>query len=370
MIFHYFVLVKREKSYFKMYQEEWLQYWRSRAWYSEDLLMRMTSKKRKRQQYRPKKRVFSDLDVDKVLENINTFDDVVRHQVSIMAMVDKSPKLKSLVNILPASRKMSQLIGLEETKKQLFQVLLLGMSNIKSYDHKNIVLLGSPGSCKTTLLNIFAEAYQQAGLAKKETVVFATRTDLVGQYLGSSALRTQETVKRAINGILIIDEVYSLGSKENRDMFCKEAIDTLNQLIDIHKHDLLVVVAGYEKDVRECFFDQNHGLERRFLTWIKMEPYTKSELYSIFVSKCIPFFTMENEPQIHAIFLKFYTQFTNQGGDCTSIVTKMNMLFAKKRWLSIDATLSITANDVQNAIELVIEGRQPKKDTSMLSMYS
>ena len=360
-----------------MYQEEWIQYWRSRAWYSEDKLMRIMSQKRKKRNYRPRINIVTKLnehtkegEVFNILENINTFDDVVKYKANIKIMAPKSEKIKALLNILPACEKMANLVGLEDTKKQLFQVLLRGRSKSIPLEHRNIVLLGGPGLGKTTLLNIFGEAYKQAGLAKKENVVFATRTDLVGQYLGSSAIKTHEVVKRALNGILVIDEAYSLGSKENRDFFSKEVVDTLTGLMDVHKHELLVVVAGYEKEVRECFFGQNVGLERRFLTWIRMEAYTKNQLLEIFIEKCKPFFTLGNEKEIKNTFLNLCGQFSNQAGDCASIVTKMNMMLAKKRWLN-DGILTITASDVKDAIDLVTKGRgEERSNSTMLSMYS
>ena len=360
-----------------MYHEEWIQYWRSRAWYSEDRLMRIMTQKRKKRSNRlrtilvkSKQDNNKGLEVSKILESINTFDDVVKHKADIKTMALKSEKIKALLNILPACEKMAKLVGLEDTKKQLFQVLLMGMSKNVTLEHRNIVLLGGPGLGKTTLLNIFGEAYKQAGLATKENVVFASRADLVGQYLGSSAIKTQEVVKRAMNGILVIDEAYSLGSKENRDFFSKEVVDTLTGLMDVHKHELLVVVAGYEKEVRECFFGQNVGLERRFLTWIRMESYTKKQLLQIFIEKCKPFFIFENEKEIQNIFLNLCGQLKNQAGDCTSIVTKMNMMLAKKRWIN-DGVLTISAIDVKDAIDLVAKGRGEEHDNStMLSMYT
>jgi hypothetical protein len=103
--------------------------------------------------------------------------------------------------------------------------------------------------------------------------------------LGQTSLKTKEVIKEALGGVLFIDEAYSLGNTDKRDTFAKECIDTLCEALSDNKSNLMVIVAGYEKELRECFFNYNQGLDSRFTWRFKTDEYTHEDLYNIFLKK-------------------------------------------------------------------------------------
>ena len=125
------------------------------------------------------------------------------------------------------------------------------------------------------------------GILKKGTFKKATRSDLVAGYLGQTSLKTRDLIKECLGGVLFIDEAYALGNSEKRDSFAKEAIDTLCEGLSDHKKDLMVIIAGYEEELKNCFFNYNPGLESRFTWRFKTDDYKAGELNKIFKKKVI-----------------------------------------------------------------------------------
>ena len=111
-----------------------------------------------------------------------------------------------------------------------------------------------------------------------------SKNDLVGQYLGHTAIKTRNIINQCLGGVLFIDEAYSLGSKDV-DIFSKECIDTLCEALSSHKNDLMVIIAGYEKELEENFFSVNQGLNSRFIWRYNIEKYSAKELMEIFIKK-------------------------------------------------------------------------------------
>jgi hypothetical protein len=102
----------------------------------------------------------------------------------------------------------------------------------------------------------------------------AKRSDLIAKYLGQTAAKTQEVIDDAVGGVLFIDEAYSLGNADGGDSYAKECIDTINQNLTEKKNQLLVIIAGYENALEECFFAYNEGLNRRFPFRYTIDAYT------------------------------------------------------------------------------------------------
>jgi SpoVK/Ycf46/Vps4 family AAA+-type ATPase len=147
------------------------------------------------------------------------------------------------------------------------------------------VIYGAPGTGKTEAAKIMGKIYSKLGVLKKETFKKVTRSDLIAGYLGQTALKTQEVIKEALGGVLFIDEAYALGSSEKRDSFAKECIDTLCEALSDNKENLMVIVAGYEKELKDCFFAFNQGLDSRFTWRFKTDDYSAEDLHNIFIKK-------------------------------------------------------------------------------------
>jgi probable Rubsico expression protein CbbX len=139
---------------------------------------------------------------------------------------------------------------------------------------------GNPGTGKTTVAMRMAEILHRLGYLRKGHLTAVTRDDLVGQYIGHTAPKTREVLKRAMGGVLFIDEAYYLYRPENERDYGQEAIEILLQEMENHRDDLVVILAGYQ-DRMERFFRSNPGLSSRIAHHIEFPDYTPSELFAI-----------------------------------------------------------------------------------------
>ncbi|MBK8638388.1 MAG: AAA family ATPase [Chromatiaceae bacterium] len=148
----------------------------------------------------------------------------------------------------------------------------------------HMVFTGSPGTGKTVIARKVGKLLNAIGLLKTDKFVEADRSQLVGNHLGDTAKLVRDKVDEATDGVLFIDEAYTLGGAvpgQPADLFGKEAIDTLLKLMEDRRDRLVVIVAGYDNEIRR-FIDQNVGLKSRFTRFIKFDDYSAEELFEIF----------------------------------------------------------------------------------------
>ena len=144
----------------------------------------------------------------------------------------------------------------------------------------HVVFTGNPGTGKTTVARIIARLYGSIGLVSRGHLVEVSRADLVAGYVGQTALKVQAVVDRSVGGVLFIDEAYSL-AQEGAGEFGAEAIAMLVKLMEDHRDDLAVIVAGYPDEMRQ-FIDSNPGLRSRFTHYIDFPDYSPAELVQVF----------------------------------------------------------------------------------------
>jgi hypothetical protein len=185
---------------------------------------------------------------------------------------------------------LDELIGLEPVKKQVrTQVNLIRVSQQRTAaglpappTSRHLVFSGPPGTGKTTVARLYGRILASLGVLAKGQVIEVSRSDLVGQYLGSTALKTKAVFEQAVGGVLFIDEAFALARTfgVNSD-FGQEAIDELVKLMEDRRADVVVIAAGYTDEMKQ-FLDMNPGLKSRFSRVVEFPQYSPDELVRIF----------------------------------------------------------------------------------------
>jgi stage V sporulation protein K len=194
------------------------------------------------------------------------------------------PKQDPFIEIV---KELDALIGLDKVKDMVYEIYaLLYIQKCRNHvgllsepQVLHMVFKGNPGTGKTTVARILARLLREMGVLTKGHLIEVERADLVGEYIGHTANKTREMVKKALGGILFIDEAYSLARGGEKD-FGKEAIDTLVKAMEDHKNDFVLILAGYE-DEMEDFLRSNPGLPSRFPIQIDFPDYTVDQLLQI-----------------------------------------------------------------------------------------
>jgi len=179
------------------------------------------------------------------------------------------------------------LVGLENVKKLIFEIQAYIEIQKKRKEENlasdplvlHMIFKGNPGTGKTTVARCIARLFKELDVLKKGHVIEIERADLVGEYIGHTALKTREQIQRALGGVLFIDEAYSLARGGEKD-FGKEAIDCMVKAMEDYKDQLILVLAGYKKEM-EWFLQSNPGLRSRFPIHINFPDYSINELLEI-----------------------------------------------------------------------------------------
>jgi len=180
-----------------------------------------------------------------------------------------------LVGLLPVKTRIREIAALLLVEKLRAQV---GLSAGPPSLHMSFT--GNPGTGKTTIALRMAEILHRLGYVRKGHLVAVTRDDLVGQFIGHTAPKTREVLKRAMGGVLFIDEAYYLYRPENERDYGQEAIEILLQFMENQRDDLVVILAGY-KDRMDRFFQSNPGMSSRIAHHVDFPDYTPEELFAI-----------------------------------------------------------------------------------------
>ncbi|MDD6207658.1 MAG: AAA family ATPase [Clostridiales bacterium] len=191
-------------------------------------------------------------------------------------------KLESLLEEL------NSLVGLSQVKEQIHT--LINLIKVRKMREKyqmpqldmtyHMAFTGNPGTGKTTVARLVAAIYKELGILSKGTFIETDRSGLVAGYVGQTAMKVREVVEKALGGVLFIDEAYSLANPNTANDFGGEAIDMLVKLMEDHRDDLVVIVAGYTEEM-DRFLHFNTGLLSRFNTFVEFPDYTSGELLEI-----------------------------------------------------------------------------------------
>jgi len=311
-----------------------------------------------------------DISDTKIIEinietEINSISDILMliEKYKIDPLIKYNINMKALHNIEEPLKELNNMIGMNELKKNIVDQILYFIQELHinkdfNHDFMHTVIYGSPGTGKTEIAKIMGKIYSRIGILKGGTFKKVTRSDLIAGYLGQTAIKTKDVIKDALGGVLFIDEAYSLGNPEKRDSFSKECIDTLCEALSDNKDNLMVIIAGYEKELKECFFSLNQGLDSRFVWRFKMDDYTHRDLYEIFLKKIndIGWSLEENSKITDEWFKKNKEYFPFYGRDIEIILAKTKIAHSRRVFCRPkEERKKINLKDLENGLEIYIK---------------
>jgi len=248
-----------------------------------------------------------------------------------------SVDLKKINELKVPLGKLKNMIGLSLVKSDIVDMVMYYLQYFEKQNNSMLhtIIEGKPGVGKTELGKILAEIYANLGIIKSNKIKYVRRTDLVGEYLGHTAHKTQKAIDEADGGVLFIDEAYALGNEDKKDSFAKECIDTLNQNLSENRKKFICIIAGYPDQLDKCFFSYNPGLKRRFPFVFKIDDYNPDELRDIFIKKIKDnnFKLDEQEMDINRL-TKFFQEnkdeFPHFGGDVENLFINCKFMHSKR----------------------------------------
>ena len=296
--------------------------------------------------------------------------------------------LRLLNNLVPALLELKDMVGMKDVKKRIVDQILFFLQGFNtvdkcgkcyecSYDMPCIqtntdmlhtVITGPPGVGKTCLARILGKVYTAMGLLSNGEFHEVARSDFVAKYLGQTAIKTKELIEKCKGGIMFIDEAYALGHKNKRDSFAKEALDTLNKYLSDEK-DLLCIIAGYKKELDQCFFAMNDGLKRRFTFRYDIDTYDYKELLEIFKLKVEQkgwgFDSDDdktNDNNLINMFRKSKEYFPYSGGDIETLFLQCKITHGR-RMPKENKKKQLTLDDIEKGFDEFVKHRKYKEKT-------
>ncbi|NDH66962.1 MAG: AAA family ATPase [Gammaproteobacteria bacterium] len=305
---------------------------------------------------------------------VNIEPTIINNVDDLLALIDKYPydttisyniNMKTLYCIKEPLIKLKNMIGMKTLKETLVEQILYFIQGFNKGDFMHAAIYGPPGTGKTEIAKIMGEIYSKMGVLSKGAFKKVTRSDLIAGYLGQTALKTTRVIEECLGGVLFIDEAYALGSTDKKDSFSKECIDTLCEALSNHKENLMVIVAGYETELNECFFSNNQGLNSRFTWRFKTDDYTTKDLCEIFM-KMIKDVDWKIDEKIitPAWFEKKMEYFKYFGRDMETLLSKVKIAHSKRVFSLAESEgcmkKVITAKDLDNGFELYLKNDEVK----------
>jgi SpoVK/Ycf46/Vps4 family AAA+-type ATPase len=328
--------------------------------------------------------------VKSTTENDDVKEPICKTKINIVAEINNIGDLLTLIETYPDDKnveyninmntlhkikdpliELNNMIGMKDLKENIVDQIIFYIQNlhtlksdIKGNDFMHTVIYGPPGTGKTEIAKIIGAIFSKMGILTKGTFKKVTRSDLIAGYLGQTALKTRDVVKECLGGVLFIDEAYSLGNEEKRDSFSKECIDTLCEALSDHKDNLMVIIAGYETDLDNCFFTYNQGLNSRFTWRFKTDQYTAEDLYNIFLKKvkdgqwCIA----EDSKITVKWFEKNKSHFKFYGRDIETLFAKTKIAHSR-RVFCLDPSIKkmLTIKDIDKGLTIFLKNEDSKE---------
>jgi hypothetical protein len=346
--------------------------------------------------------VFEEIIITNEIKHITDLIDLSDKHI-IKPKVKYSVDLHKLKKIVPHLEELNNMIGMEDIKKSLSHQLMYFLQGFEFKHMLHTIIEGPPGVGKTCLGKLLGQIYLELGCInsdvkpqdiddddgpmnikklfsnilnqeanlnqpKKFKFKIAKRSDLVGQYVGHTAVKTQKVINESFGGVLFIDEAYSLGGD---DVFSKECINTINQNLSENGDKFICIIAGYADALENSFFSQNSGLHRRFPFRYNIEKYNGDELAKILKSKILAEkYTVEtNNFNLNKFIEDNKESFPNYGGDIETYFFHIKIMHSTRVFgKSVSLRNIFIKDDFTNALKEMKKHEKKKEETP--AMYT
>lgn len=319
--------------------------------------------------------------IDTNINNIRDLLDIIDNN-KLDSQCEYNIDLQSLHNIRDELHKLNNMIGMVDLKKTILYQLLYFIQKLHegktSSDFKHTVIYGPPGTGKTEIAEIIGTLYSKLGILKKNVFKKVTRSDMIAGYLGQTAIKTKSVIEDSLDGVLFIDEAYSLASDstDNNDSYSKECLDTLCEALSNHKENLMVIIAGYEDELNNTFFRVNRGLDSRFIWRFYTDSYTHEELSEIFHKKVIEqeWNICVEKSELNGWFEKRMEHYSHFGRDMELLLMYTKIAHSRRIYGKPENEIRhLTIDDLNEGQELFLTNKKKQKNkinpASLYAMY-
>ena len=306
-----------------------------------------------------------------IKKELKVIDKEINGLKDLLSLIEDNPispyleyniNMQSMHNIKEPLTELDNMIGMNGLKDSIVDQIIYFVQNLHvnknaiNPDFMHTCIYGPPGTGKTEIAKIMGKIFSSLGVLNKKYFKKVTRADIVAGYLGQTAMKTRDVIKDALGGVLFIDEAYALGNPEKRDSFAKECIDTLCEGLSDHKDKLMVIIAGYEEDLKKCFFAYNQGLNSRFPWRFKTDDYKAGELNKIFQKKIIDAGWSLKEDVPDSWFEPKMDTFKFYGRDMETLLSKTKIAHGRRVFCKPkEEKTKITMKDLKKGYKMFLE---------------
>ena len=304
--------------------------------------------------------------IDKEINCISDLLELIKEN-PISPYIEYNINMKAIHNIKEPLIELNNMIGMTSLKDSIVDQIIYFVQNLHinedavNPDFMHTCIYGPPGTGKTEIAKIMGKIFSSLGILKKKYFKKVTRSDLIAGFLGQTAIKTRDVIKEALGGVLFIDEAYALGNREKKDSFAKECIDTLCEGLSDNKGELMVIIAGYETDLKNCFFAYNQGLNSRFPWRFKTDDYKAGELNEIFQKKVMDagWSLKENIPD--EWFEPKMETFTFYGRDMETLLAKTKIAHGRRVFCKPkEEKTKLTMKDIDKGYSMFVDNNEVK----------